>query len=157
MKVYCACPCACLFSLNPAWMHAAAPGSAPLLSPLLSGRKVLMATATPDSLSICCVWHSSLTVTSPRLTALATAPCYFSSSLQTCTWWMQFFCHELMNDLRCGGCELLHSNQSRLNHGKGRQLNCFYDSIWASIIRRNVLFHTPKIICCKDKKEWGSQ
>lgn len=59
VKVYCACPCACLFcaaavSLSTAWRHSGPPRSAPLLSPWLSGRKVLMAAAMPDSLSICC-------------------------------------------------------------------------------------------------------
>lgn len=91
VKVYCACPCACLFcaaavSLSTAWRHSGPPRYAPLLSPWLSGRKVLMAAAMPDSLSICSGWHSSFTVTSPHLTALARAPCYFSFSLQTCTW-----------------------------------------------------------------------
>lgn len=91
VKVYCACPCACLFctaavSLSTAWRHSGPPRSALLLSPWLSGRKVLMAAAMPDSLSICCGWHSSFTVTSPRLTAHARAPRYFTFSLQTCTW-----------------------------------------------------------------------
>lgn len=59
VKVYCACPRACQFcaaavSLSTAWRHSGPPRSAPLLSPWLSGRKVLMAAAMPDSLSICC-------------------------------------------------------------------------------------------------------
>lgn len=115
--------CACLFCAAAVWLrHSGPPRSAPLLSPRLSGRKVLMAAAMPDSLSICCGWHSSFTVTSLRLTALARAPCYFCSSLQTLHLIDAIFRNELINDLCWGRCELLHSNQSRQNDGVVKQL-----------------------------------
>lgn len=92
VKIHCACLfCAAAVRLSTAWRHSGPPRSAPLLSPWLSGREVLMAAAMLDSLSICYGWHSSFTVTSPRLTVLARAPCCFSFSLQTCTWLMVFF------------------------------------------------------------------
>lgn len=132
VKVYCACPCACLFcaaavSLSAAWRHPGPPRSAPLLSPRLSGRKVLMAAAMPDSLSICCGWHSSFTVTSPRLTALATSALLFQFLPPNLHLIDAIFfpLHELINDLCCGKCELLNSNQSQLNRGIVKQLNYF--------------------------------
>lgn len=116
----CMSVCVCLFctavmSLSTAWRHSGTPRSAPLLSPWLSGRKVLMAAAIPESLSICCGWHPSFTVTSPvwqhwqECHAISVSPskpapdgCHFST--------------RLMNDLCCGRCESLHSNQSPLKY-----------------------------------------
>lgn len=92
--------CAAAVSPSTAGRRSGPPRSAPLPSPRLSGREVLMAVATPDSLSICCGWHSSFTVTSPRLTGTSALLFWFLPPNLHLTNAI-FSRHELINDLCC--------------------------------------------------------
>lgn len=114
-------------ALSAAWSHSGLPRSAPVLSPCLGGRKVLMAAAIPDSLSICCWWHASFTVTSPSLTMVAEVPCFFQFLPPNLHLMDAIFHPMVVNDLCCLRCDSLHSNWSQLNYGIVLQLN---DSTW---------------------------
>lgn len=114
-------------ALSAAWSHSGLPRSAPVLSPCLGGRKVLMAAAIPDSLSICCWWHASFTFTSPSLTMMAEVPCFFQFLPPNPHLMDAIFHHMVVNDLCCLRCDSLHSNWSQLNYGIVLQLN---DSTW---------------------------
>lgn len=123
VKVYCVAVWLCSSVTEHSMGCFGPPRSAPLLSPQLSGSKVLMVAAMAESLSICCGCHSFFSPLSPRpLRQQWHAAISVSTSKlepDKC-----YFCHELMNNFYGRRCEVLHSYQPQRHESNGRWLKC---------------------------------